>query len=95
MFTIRNTGKMDGADVAQVYVHQQQSALPRPEKELKGFQRVFLKAGESKTVTIKLNTGAFEYYNDQTNRWVLEPGKFDILVGNSSKNILLNNTVKL
>jgi beta-glucosidase len=94
-FTIKNTGKVDGADVAQVYVHQQKSALPRPEKELKGFQKVFLRAGESKTVTIHLNEGAFEYYNDQSNKWVLEPGKFDILVGNSSKNILLKNTIKL
>jgi beta-glucosidase len=94
-FTVKNTGKTDGADVAQVYVHQQKSALARPEKELKGFQKVFLKAGESKTITIKLNADAFEYYNDQLGRWVLEPGRFDILVGNSSKNILLKNTITL
>lgn len=94
-FTIKNTGKVDGADVAQVYVHQQHSALPRPEKELKGFQKVFLKAGESKKISITLNEDAFQYYNDKINQWVLEHGKFDILVGNSSKNILLKGTVQL
>lgn len=94
-FTVKNTGKIDGADVAQVYVHQQHSTLSRPEKELKGFQKVFLHAGESKTVTINLNEGAFQYYNDQLNQWVLEPGKFDVLVGNSSENILLKRTIQL
>ena len=93
--TIKNTDTVDGADVAQVYVHQQYSTLPRPEKELKGFQKVFLKAGESKTISIKLNEDAFQYYNDQLNQWVMEPGKFDVLVGNSSKNILLKETVQL
>lgn len=94
-FTIKNTGKMDGADVAQVYVHQQHSTLPRPEKELKGFQKVFLRAGESKTISIRLNESALQYFNDQLNQWVMEPGKFDILIGNSSKNIFLKNTVVL
>lgn len=94
-FTVKNTGKVDGADVAQVYVHQQHSTLPRPEKELKGFQKVFLHAGESKTVSIILNEGAFQYYNDQLNQWVLEPGKFDVLAGNSAQNILLKGTIQL
>lgn len=94
-FTIKNTGKIDGADVAQIYVHQQHSTLTRPEKDLKGFQKVFLRAGEAKTISVILNEDAFKYYNDQLNQWVLEPGKFDILVGNSSKNILLKGTAQL
>lgn len=94
-FTLKNKGKIDGADVAQVYVHQQKSSLARPENELKGFQKVFLRAGESKTVSINLYEDSFKYYNDQLNQWILEPGKFDILVGNSSKNILLRNTISL
>lgn len=94
-FTIKNTGKVAGADVAQVYVHQEKSTLPRPQKELKGFQKVFLQPGESKTVTITLNENAFHYYNDNLNKWILEPGKFDILVGNSSRDIKLTGIVKL
>jgi beta-glucosidase len=92
-FTVRNTGKVDGADVAQVYIHQQESILPRPQKELKGFQKVFLHPGESKTITITLDENAFQYFNDNLNKWVLEPGKFDVLVGNSSRDIKLKSTI--
>ena len=94
-FTIKNTGKVAGADVAQIYVHQQKSALPRPRKELKDFQKVFLKPGESKTITITLDENAFQYFNDNMSKWVLEPGKFDVLVGNSSRDIKLSGTVSL
>jgi beta-glucosidase len=94
-FTVKNTGKVAGADVSQVYVHQQKSTLPRPEKELKGFQKVFLQPGESKTISITLDETAFQYFNDNLNKWVLEPGKFDLLVGNSSRDIKLTGTVVL
>ncbi len=92
-FTMKNTGKLGGADVAQVYIHQQKSALPRPEKELKAFQKVFLKPGESKTVTIVLNESSFQYFNDTLNKWVFEKGTFDILVGSSSKDIKLTKQI--
>ena len=94
-FTVKNTGKVAGADVAQVYVHQQKSALPRPQKELKGFQKVFLQPGQSKTVTITLDENAFQYFNDNLNKWVSEPGRFDILIGNSSRDIRLTGTANL
>jgi beta-glucosidase len=94
-FTVKNTGKVAGADVSQVYVHQQKSTLPRPEKELKGFQKVFLQPGESKTITITLDENAFQYFNDNLNKWVSERGKFDILVGSSSRDIKLTDTVIL
>jgi beta-glucosidase len=94
-FTIKNTGKVAGAEVAQLYVKQEQSLLPRPEKELKGFQKVALAAGEQKTVTIQLNEDAFKYFNDNENAWVLEPGTFDILVGSSSRAIKLTGKIKL
>jgi beta-glucosidase len=94
-FTVRNTGKLAGADVAQVYVHQQKSELPRPEKELKGFQKVFLQPGQSKTITITLDVNAFQYFNDKLNRWVSEKGAYDILVGNSSRNISLTSALRL
>lgn len=94
-FTIKNTGKVAGADVAQVYVHQQRPALPRPQKELKAFQKVFLQPGESKTITLTLDENAFQYFNDNLNRWVLEPGVFKILVGDSSKDITLTAAAML
>lgn len=92
-FTVKNTGKVSGADVAQLYVHQQKSALPRPKKELKGFQKIFLNAGEEKTIEIPLDENAFSYFNDVINSWVMEPGAFDILVGNSSQSIHLKNSI--
>lgn len=93
--TVKNIGKVAGADVAQLYVHQQKSTLARPEKELKGFQKVFLNPGESKQITITLNEDAFKYFNDNLNKWVMEPGTFDILVGNSSRDIKLSGKVNL
>jgi beta-glucosidase len=94
-FTLTNTGKMAGAEVAQVYVKQEKSALPRPEKELKGFSKVFLKAGETKEVSIRLDETSFQYFDDREGRWVLEPGQFQILVGNSSRGIKLNGNLNL
>lgn len=94
-FTVKNTGKVAGAEVAQLYVHQQNSLLPRPEKELKGFQKIALAPGEEKTVTITLNEDAFKYFNDVKNTWVMDNGNFDILVGGSSRAIKLNGTITL
>lgn len=94
-FTIKNTGSVAGGEVAQVYVHDVESTLPRPEKELKGFQKVFLQPGESKQLTITLDEHAFQYYNDVINKWVLEPGTFEIRVGGSSRDIKLSGKVNL
>lgn len=94
-FTVRNTGKIAGADVAQVYVHQQKPALPRPQKELKAFEKVFLQPGQSKTITITLDENAFQYFNDNLHKWISEKGAYDILIGNSSRNISLTTTVHL
>ena len=88
-FTVRNTGSVDGAETAQLYVKQEKLELPRPEKELKGFEKVFLKAGEEKKVTLTLNEDAFQYFNDIKQQWVLDNGVFDFLVGSSSRNIRL------
>ncbi|HNW54270.1 MAG TPA: fibronectin type III-like domain-contianing protein [Bacteroidales bacterium] len=94
-FTIKNTGKVEGKEIAEVYVSDPQSALPRPLKELKGFTKVNLKAGESKTVSVNLNQRAFQYYDPAKKQWVLEPGKFEILVGSASDNILLKQEIEL
>ncbi len=85
--TITNTGNYDGAEAVQVYVSDKESSLERPIKELKDFAKVFLKKGESKEVSFELDKNAFSYYNPEKHGWVLEPGAFDILIGNSSEDI--------
>ena len=94
-FNLKNTGKVAGAEVTQVYVSQEKSALPRPLKELKGFLKTFLQPGETKTVTIHLDENAFQYFNDVLNKWVFEKGLFDIRVGSSSRDIKLNGKINL
>lgn len=93
-FTLRNTGKVAGAEVAQLYIAQQNPSLPRPAKELKGFQKISLKPGEQKTVTIPLDEEAFQYFDDRVNQWVSEPGTFNIIVGSSSRDIRLKGQLK-
>ena len=92
-FTITNTGKREGAEIAQVYVHEENPQLDRPVKELKGFVRVELKPGASKTVHVKLDRDAFHYYNPAKKAWIIDPATFNILVGASSRNILLSGNV--
>lgn len=88
-FTLTNTGAMDGAEVAQLYVSAKCSGVYRPSKELKGFQKVFLRAGESKNVVIPLDDKAFRYFNEKTNRYEVEGGEYEILIGSSSADIKL------
>nr|GFD58447.1 hypothetical protein [Tanacetum cinerariifolium] len=71
------------------------SAVKRPEKELKGFEKVFLKPGETKTVTIQLPADAFKYYDEAKKQWVLEPGQFEVLVGSSSRDIRQTGSLTL
>jgi len=94
-FTIRNTGKVPGAEVAQVYVNQAKSLLPRPEKELKAFEKVVLQPGQQKTVTLTLKEDAFQYFHEAQNKWVMEPGTFNVLVGGSSRDIKLQGKLTL
>lgn len=85
--TVTNTGKMAGAEVVQLYVKEEKPLLERPDKELKAFSKVYLKPGESKRVSFKLNKDAFAYYDDKRHAWVVDGGKYDILVGSSSHDI--------
>ncbi len=94
-FTLKNTGKMDGAEVAQLYVSKTDGEVFRPAKELKGFQKVFLKAGESKRVTIKLDNKAFRYFNVNTNKFEIEDGEYTILIGASVADIKLSCSVNV
>jgi beta-glucosidase len=94
-FDIQNTGARAGAEIAQLYVHQNQPRLPRPEKELKGFKKVFLKPGEKQTVTIALDKNAFAFYDPQQKIWVAEKDGFAIQVGRSSRQIELRADYQL
>ncbi|HLP76260.1 MAG TPA: glycoside hydrolase family 3 C-terminal domain-containing protein, partial [Candidatus Paceibacterota bacterium] len=94
-FEIENTGKVAGAEVAQLYVHQKNPRLTRPEKDLKGFKKISLKPGEKQTVSIPLNKAAFAYYDDTKKSWVTDNDSFEILVGGSSRDIRLRENFRL
>jgi beta-glucosidase len=94
-FDLTNTGSRPGAEIAQVYVGDQHSSVPRPIKELKGFSKVLLNPGESKTVNLTLDRRAFSYYDVKSKNWVVDPGEFDISVGRSSAEIELTGKVTL
>jgi beta-glucosidase len=84
---VTNTGPLVGKETVQVYVHDQKSRLARPLKELKGFAKVELQPGETKTVTIQLDLRAFAYYHPAYKQWITENGEFDILIGASAADI--------
>jgi beta-glucosidase len=94
-FTITNTGKKEAKEVAQVYVGEQQPIVVRPAKELKGFEKVSLRPGESKHVTVLLDRDAFMYYDVISESFRMQPGVFSIMVGRSSADIVLNADIKL
>ncbi len=94
-FTLKNTGSMDGAEVAQLYVSKRDGEVFRPARELKGFAKVFLKAGESKKVTIPLDDKAFRYFNVDTNKFEVEGGEYQILIGASCADIKLSGAVSV
>lgn len=92
---VTNTGHMAGKEIVQVYVHDQQSGLVRPHKELKGFAKVALQPGETKTVSIALDFRAFAYYHPEYQQWITEDGEFDLLIGASAVDIRQTLTVTL
>jgi len=94
-FDIQNTGDAAGTEIAQVYVMPKNTAIMRAIKELKGFEKVFLQKGESRTVKISLDTRSFAYYNVPKATWAIEGGAYEILVGASSRNISLRGEVQV
>lgn len=92
---VTNTGSRDGAEVVQLYLHDVKSSLERPYKELKGFAKVALKAGESHDVTITIDKQALSFYDDRISDWNAESGDFEALVGNSSDHITLKTKFRL
>lgn len=92
---VTNTGRVTGKETVQVYVHDRKSELPRPPKELKGFAKVELQPGQTKTVTISFNFRSFAYYHPAYKQWITEDGEFDILIGASASDIRFSETVTL
>jgi len=92
---VKNTGSIAGKEIIQLYVRDVESSVIRPLKELKGFEKVELQPGEEKKVTFILNKRSFAYYNIDIKDWHVESGDFEILIGKSSKEILLNGTIKV
>jgi beta-glucosidase len=84
---VTNTGSVAGKEIVQVYVHDQESGLVRPEKELKGFAKVELQPGETRTVSIELDFRAFAYYHPEYKQWITEDGDFEILIAASAADI--------
>jgi beta-glucosidase len=94
-FTVTNTGKRAGAEIAELYVGEKNATVPRPIKELKGFKKVFLEPGESRRVTLELDQRSFAYFNTATERWEALADKYNILIGSSSQDIRLQGQVEL
>lgn len=92
---VKNTGKLAGKEIVQLYVRDVKSRVIRPIKELKGFQKVSLQPGEEKTVEFSLGKRGFAYYEPKIKDWLVETGEFEILVGRSSREILLTGKVKV
>jgi len=88
---IENTGKRDGAEVVQLYIHDHLSSVARSFKMLKNFKKVHLKAGEKQTISLKIDAEMLKFW-DKNMKWSLEPGKFDVLIGVSSNDIRLQKT---
>ena len=94
-FSVANIGAQPAAEVAQLYVADEKSDLPRPAKELKGFRRVELAPGETRTLSIALPKEAFSYFDNRHGAWRLEPGRFEVMVGGSSRDIRLRAFVTI
>ena len=92
---ITNTGNCDGAEIVQLYIKNPVVYEIRPEKELRDFAKVFLKAGETKTVTFTLNARSFSYYETRIHDWYAESGDYEILLASSSRDIRLQDTVSI
>ena len=85
--TVKNTGKVEGAEVVQIYVGEPKASVKRPVRELKGFKKVFLEPGESKVVEVALKSRAFAFWDVASHGWKVDPGEFVIEAGSSSCDI--------
>lgn len=93
--TVSNRGKYDGKEVIQIYVGKNESCITRPIKELKAFQKVFVRVGESATPTISIPVQDLAYYNVLLNQWVVEPGVYEIMIASSSQDIRYSTQIQI
>ena len=84
--TVTNTGSRDGKEVVQLYIRDIVGSIARPVKELKGFQKIALKPGESKQVSFTISTNDLKFYNSDL-KWVAEPGAFKVMIGTNSADV--------
>jgi beta-glucosidase len=94
-FDVTNTGSVEGAEVAQLYVSDPSATVSRPERELKGFAKIRLAPGQTRHVTLLLNSGAFSYWSPTLHKWHIDPGNFILRVGSSSEDTPLTHTLTL
>lgn len=92
---ITNTGKVRGKEIVQLYVRDNTGACRRPDKELKGFEKISLEPGETKTVIMTLDHRSFAWYHTDLKDWYAASGKYDILIGASSRDIRLSESVQM
>lgn len=92
---VKNTGKRAGAETVQLYIHDVKASVDRPQKELKGFQKVYLQPGESKDISITISKEALSFYDEASSSWKAEAGKFEALVGNAADNLKLKKAFEL
>jgi beta-glucosidase len=95
IFTIKNSGAMDGKEVAQLYISDPESYVEKAAQELKGFKKVFIKSGTSENVTIHVPAKELAYYNADKKQWTVEPGIYKLKIGNSSRNIVAETIIKI
>jgi len=93
--TVKNTGKVDGKEVVQLYASKSDSKITRTAQELKGFQKVLVQTGNSETVTIKIPVKELAYYNVEKKKWTVEPGNYTFKLGSSSRDIKKEVTVMI
>lgn len=94
-FTIKNTGDVEGTEIAQLYVGKQSETIFRPVRELKGFARVTLAPGEEKSVHIAFDDKTFRFYDTRTDTWEVESGNYQIMVGTDADTMVLEGSLKL
>jgi beta-glucosidase len=92
---LKNTGRLKGSEVVQLYIKDLQSSVDRSEKELKAFKKVSLNPGEQKIVELTIDQKALSFFDINKKMWVAEPGEFEVLIGSSSKDIKLKETFNL
>jgi beta-glucosidase len=92
---VTNAGSVAGAEVAQLYVSDPSAKVDRPERELKGFEKIRLDPGETKHVTLNLDARSFSYWSESAKKWMIDPGKFVVRVGDSSEDTPLQAEITL